>query len=45
MKQDKLESVIMPVSIAIKPLLTDQHKLQRVFFATEKVDAAESKYH
>jgi hypothetical protein len=45
MKQDKLESVIMPVSIAIKPLLTDQHKLQRVFFATDKVDAAENKYH
>ncbi len=35
----------MPVSIAIKPLLTDQHKLQRVFFATDKVDAAETKYH
>jgi hypothetical protein len=45
MKQDKLESVIMPMYIALKPLLTDQLKLQRVFIATDKVDAAENKYH
>ena len=44
MKQDKLESVIMPVSLAIKPQLTDEHKLQRVFYATEKVDAEQNKY-
>jgi len=44
MKEEKLDSVIMPVSIAIKPLLTDQHKLQRVLYATDKVDAAENKY-
>jgi hypothetical protein len=37
MKQDKLESVIMPVSIAIKPLLNDQHKLQRVFLQPTKL--------
>jgi hypothetical protein len=42
MKQDKLESLIMPVSIAIKPLLTDQHKLQRVFFATDKLTRQKS---
>jgi hypothetical protein len=44
MKQDKLELVIMSVSFAIKPLLSDQRKLQRVFYATE-VDAAKNKYH
>jgi hypothetical protein len=27
------------------PLLTDQHKFQQVFFATDKVDAEENKYH
>ena len=35
----------MPVSIAIKLLLIDQHKLQQVFYAIDKVDAAENKSH
>lgn len=40
----KLDLVVMPVSIAIKPLLADQHKLQLVLLNTmDKVDASENK--
>ena len=33
MKQDKLDSVITPCSIALKPLKMKKHKVQRVLFA------------
>jgi hypothetical protein len=45
LKQDKLESVIMPVSIALKPLLSKVHKAQRVLYAVSKLNAVDRKYH
>ena len=44
-KEEKLAKVIMPVSIAVKPLLTEAHKLRRVMHAVSKVNAFENKYH
>ena len=44
MKQDKRDMVIMPVSIALKPLLTEIHKMQRVLFAVSKV-SVENQHH
>ena len=45
MKQDKHDTVIMPRSIAVKPLLTDMHKVQRVLFATSKLTGPENHFH
>ncbi len=45
MKQSKVDSVIMPVSIAVKPLLTDVHKLQRVLFAVSKLSHNHQYHH
>jgi len=45
MKDDKRDAVIMPVTIALKPLLTEEHKLQRVLYCCSKFNAAENRYH
>jgi hypothetical protein len=36
-KKDEWDTVIMPRSIDVKPLLTDVHKMQRVLFASLKL--------
>ena len=38
MKQDKDDPVIRPVTIALKPFLTEQHKLLRVLYCCENLD-------
>jgi hypothetical protein len=45
MKQDKLDTVIMPCSIAVKPCLTELHKMQRVLFAALKLTEPENHFH
>jgi hypothetical protein len=45
MKEDKNDMVIMPRSIAVKPLLTDVHKMQRVLFASSKISQPENHFH
>lgn len=45
MKEDKQDTVIMPRSIAVKPLLTDMHKMQRVLFASSKVTEPGNHFH
>jgi hypothetical protein len=45
MKQSNVDSVIMPVPIALKPLLTDVHKLQRVLFAVSKLSHNHQYHH
>ena len=45
MKQDNHDTVIMPRSIAVKPLLTDVHKVQRVLFVTSKLTGPENHFH
>ena len=45
MKESKLDTVIMPRSIAVKPLLTEVHKLQRVLFASSKLTEPENHFH
>ena len=37
MKQDQESTVIMSKSIAVKALLSEMHKMQRVMFATSKL--------
>jgi hypothetical protein len=45
MKQDKLDTVIMTRSIAVKPCLTELHKMQRVLFAASKLTEPENHFH
>lgn len=45
MKSDKQNMVIMPKSIAVKPLLTEMHKVQRVMFATSKLSEPNDHFH
>ena len=45
MKQDKENTVIIPKSIAVKPLLSEMHKVQRVMFATSKLLEPNNHFH
>ena len=45
MKQDKENTVIIPKSIAVKPLLSDMHKVQRIMFATSKLSEPNNHFH
>ena len=38
------DAVILPVSIAAKPLLTEEHKSQRVFYSCENVNFVDSTF-
>ncbi len=39
------DAVIMPVSIATKPMLTEEHKSQRVFYCCANLKEQDHKYH
>ena len=39
------DAVILPVSISTKPMLTEEHKSQRVFYCCSNVNADEGTYH
>jgi hypothetical protein len=45
LKEDKTDTVIMPASIALKPLLTEEHKLQRVLYCCSKLNPVDNMYH
>ena len=45
MKEDEQDTVIMPRSIALKPLLTEVHKVQRVLFAASKLTEPGNHFH
>ena len=44
MKESKLDKVIVPSTIALKPLLTEEHKLQRVLYCVSHLNPIDNKY-
>jgi hypothetical protein len=45
MKNDREDMVIMPVTLALKPLLSEEHKLQRVLYCLTKANSLDQKFH
>jgi hypothetical protein len=44
MKESTLDKVIVPSTIALKPLLTEEHKLQRVLYCVLHLNPIDNKY-
>jgi len=44
-REKKIQSIILPVTIAFKPKLTDVHKVARVLYCCDFVDPEEETYH
>jgi hypothetical protein len=45
MRRDPNDVAIMPITIALQPLLTDMHKVQRLLFALTKLNQVDNHFH